>query len=65
MVNEEKRGRGRPKMKDGKAKNRRIVIRADDETVERLELLAKKLNTSKSSAVRTIIFKANNIVNWW
>ena len=65
MENEEKRGRGRPKMKDGKAKNRRIVIRADDETVERLELLAKKLNTSKSSAVRTIIFKAENIVNWW
>lgn len=64
MVNEEKRGRGRPKKEAGKTKNRRIVIRADDETVERLEALAKKLNMSKSSAARTIIFKANNILNW-
>lgn len=60
-----KRGRGRPKMDPEKRKNKQIIIRADEETFERLEALAKKLNTSKSSAVRTIIFKAENIVNWW
>lgn len=65
MANEEKRGRGRPKMNPEKRKDKQIIVRADEETFERLEALAKKLNTSKSSAVRTIIFKAENIVNWW
>lgn len=59
---EEKRGVGRPKKDPGKTKSKVIKMRADNETVERLNFVAKELNTTRSSALRTLIFEAENIL---
>lgn len=56
-------GRGRPKKDKSEVKSKRLVIRMDEGTYERLDFIANRLKTTRSNAIRTIIFEAENILN--
>lgn len=60
MVNEEKRGRGRPKMKDGKARQKVVKIRVNDEDLEYLDELSEWANMNRSDTIRTLLKEAKN-----
>lgn len=60
MVNEEKRGRGRPKMKDGKTRQKVVKIRVNDEDLEYLDELSEWANMNRSDTIRTLLKEAKN-----
>lgn len=55
-------GRGRPKKDKSEVKSKRLVIRMDEDTYERLDLVANRLKTTRSNVIRTLIFEAENIL---
>lgn len=61
-MEEEKRGRGRPKKDSEKVKNHVIKIRMDDRELETLDAVAKGLKTTRARAVRAVINEAQNIL---
>ena len=60
MVNEEKRGRGRPKLEDGKAKNIDVKIRMSRDDLEALDELSEWANMNRSDTIRTLLKEAKN-----
>lgn len=60
MVNEEKRGRGRPKKEAGKTKNIQVKIRMSHGDLERLDEVSKWAKMNRSETIRTLIFEAKN-----
>lgn len=61
-IDDEKRGRGRPK-KDGITLKNDAHFRISDEDDELLNLIAKELKTTRSNAIRILIKEAKNILN--
>lgn len=55
-------GRGRPKKDKSEVKSKQLQIRMDEDTYERLVLVANGLKTTRSNVIRTLIFEAENIL---
>ena len=60
MVNEEKRGRGRPKKEAGKTKNIQIKIRMSQDDLECLDEVSKWAKMNRSETIRNLLKEAKN-----
>lgn len=60
MVDNEKRGRGRPKKDDEKVKSKRVVVRMTNEDFNRLNEISKWAKMGRSETIRTLILEAKN-----
>lgn len=62
FVEEEKRGRGRPKKWPSETKSKRVNFRITEDEFEALDFVSKQLKKSHSDTCRLLIQEANGIL---
>ncbi len=60
MVDNEKRGRGRPKKDERKVKSKTVIVRMTGEELEQLDVISKWAKMSRAGTIRALILEAKN-----